>query len=180
MTRLRQNLPTDPAQIREELNRLEREVNAVSNEVRRLSHQLHPAILDHLGLRIALTRLGEDFRNSGAREVAIEVQSIPDDVPSGVATALYRIAQEALRNIAKHASTAAVHITLVGTADSLRLILQDDGPDFAPLDVRLRGGLGLISMHERASLVGGTLQVTSSPGQGTRVEVCMPLHDKGE
>ncbi len=180
ISRLRQKLPTDPAQIRAELNGLEREMSALSNEVRRLSHQLHPAILDDLGLRIALIRLGEDFRNSGAREVGIEMQSVPEDVPSGVATALYRIAQEALRNIAKHASTAAVKITLAGTSDSLRLTIEDNGPGFAPLDVRFRGGLGLISMQERASLAGGTLHLTSSPGQGTRVEVYMPLHQKKE
>ena len=175
VTRLRQNLPREPAQIRSELNRLEREIGAMSNEVRRLSHQLHPAILDDLGLRVAITRLGEDFRASGAREVRIEMEAVPDDIPSRVASAMYRIAQEALRNITKHATTAAVRIRLAGHKDSLRLAIEDDGPGFSPLDVRFRGGLGLISMHERATLAGGTLNLTSSPGQGTRVEVHMPL-----
>ena len=175
VTRLRQNLPRDPAQIRGELNRLEREMGAMSNEVRRLSHQLHPAILDDLGLRVAITRLGEDFRASGAREVRIEMDSVPDDIPSRVATTMYRIAQEALRNVAKHATTAVVKIRLAGHKDSLRLAIEDDGPGFSPSDVRFRGGLGLISMQERATLAGGTLHLTSAPGQGTRVEVRLPL-----
>src|SRR5438270_11161288 len=67
MSRLRQNLPKNPVQTRLELNRLERDVSNVSNEIRRMSHQLHPALLEHLGLRAALMRLAEDFQNGGER-----------------------------------------------------------------------------------------------------------------
>ena len=174
LSALRQNLPNSPMQTRTELNRLERGVGEVSNEMRRLSHQLHPAILDNLGLRVALTRLAEDFQNGGSGQIRTETQNVPDDIPSETATALYRIAQEALRNVAKHASTASVTISLVGAAGGLCLTIQDDGPGFTLSDVRFRGGLGLISMHERARLVGGTLNLISSPGQGTTVEVLVP------
>jgi len=172
---LRQNLPANPMQTRAELNRLEREVGQVSNEIRRLAHQLHPAILDNLGLRIALTRLAEDFQNGGSRQIRVETQNVPDDIPRETATALYRIAQEALRNVAKHAGTASVAMSLVGAPDGLCLTVQDDGAGFTASDVRFRGGLGLISMHERARLVGGTLNLISSPGQGTTVEVLVPI-----
>jgi PAS domain S-box-containing protein len=178
LSRLRQNLPENPTQIRTELNRLERELGEVSNEIRRLSHQLHPAILDDLGLRIALIRLAEDFQNGGSRQVQIETQNVPEDIPRDIATALYRIAQEALRNVAKHAETASVTISLVGAADAVCLTIQDDGPGFTLSDVRFRGGLGLISMHERARLVGGTLQLISSPGQGTTVELLVPINQE--
>jgi PAS domain S-box-containing protein len=180
VSRLRQDLPKDPAQMRAELNRLERELSAVSHEIRRLSHRLHPAILDDLGLRIALIRLAEDFQLNGAQPVRVEAEDVPDGIPPFVSTALYRIAQEALRNVAKHASAAAVTLTLSGTPDGLRLAIQDTGPGFTPSDVRFRGGLGLISMHERANLVGGTLYLTSSPGQGTTVEVHVPLQKEQE
>jgi PAS domain S-box-containing protein len=154
ISRLRQNLPKDPAQTRIELNRVERELGTVSNEIRRLSHQLHPAVLEDLGLRIALVRLAEDFQNSGERQVRVEGENVPDDIPLATSTALYRITQEALRNIAKYANSAMVTLRIIGSADALRLSIEDDGSGFAPLDVRFRGGLGLISMHERASSVG--------------------------
>ena len=175
LSALRQNLPENPMQTRTELNRLERQVGAVSNEIRRVSHQLHPAILDNLGLRIALTRLAEDFQNGGSQKVQVETQNVPADIPREIATALYRISQEALRNVGKHASMASVTISLVGTPDALCLTIQDDGPGFTASDVRFRGGLGLISMHERARLVRGTLNLISSPGQGTTVEVLVPI-----
>jgi PAS domain S-box-containing protein len=180
VSRLRQDLPDNPAQIRAELNRLERELSAVSNEIRRLSHQLHPAILDDLGLRIALTRLAEDFQMNRAQPVRVEAENVPDGIPAFVSTALYRITQEALRNVAKHADGAAVTITLAGGPDRLHLAIQDTGPGFSPSDVRFRGGLGLISMHERATLAGGTLHLTSSPGRGTSIEVHVPLQKENE
>jgi two-component system CheB/CheR fusion protein len=175
MSRLRQNLPRSPTETRSELNRLEREVGDVSNELRRLSHQLHPALLEHLGLQIALTRLAEDFQNSGARQIRVEAEKVPGDIAIGTSTAVYRIAQEALRNIAKHANGATVTITINGGPDAVRLSVEDDGPGFAPLDGHFQGGLGLISMHERARSVGGVLRLTTSPGRGTRVEVEIPL-----
>jgi two-component system CheB/CheR fusion protein len=175
LSRLRQDLPKSPAQTRTELNRLEREVSAVSQEIRRLSHQLHPAILDDLGLRIALVRLAEDFQLHRAQPVRVEARNVPDGLSPLVSTALYRITQEALRNVAKHANSAAVTVTLDGGPDALRLTIEDTGPGFAPSDVRFHGGLGLISMQERATLAGGTLQLTSSPGQGTTIAVQIPL-----
>jgi signal transduction histidine kinase len=131
-------------------------------------------------LRIALIRLAEDFQLHRAQPVRVEARNVPDGLPPLVSTALYRIVQEALRNIAKHASTAAVTITLAGEPDALRLIIEDTGPGFAPQEVRFRGGLGLISMQERATLAGGTLRLTSSPGQGTIIEVHLPLRQGGK
>ena len=175
MTRLRRELPKNPAQIRTELNRLERELNAVSNEIRRLSHQLHPAILEDLGLQIALTRLGEDFQLNGLRSVRVNAKDVPPDIPIAVSTALYRIAQEALRNVVKHAGSASVTITLAGELEAIRLTIEDTGSGFNPLDVRFRGGLGIISMQERATFVGGTLTLNSAPGQGTRIDIRISL-----
>ncbi len=175
ISRLRQNLPKHPNETRLELNRLERDVSDVSNEIRRLAHQLHPALLEHLGLRIALTRLAEDFQNGGERQIRVEAEEVPEDIEIGTSTAVYRIAQEALRNIAKHANTATVTMSLAGGPDAIRFRVEDDGPGFAPLQGQFHGGLGLISMHERARSVGGVLRLTTSPGQGTRIEVEIPL-----
>jgi signal transduction histidine kinase len=105
----------------------------------------------------------------------VQTENVPDHIPLDSSTALYRITQEALRNIAKHANNATVTLKIIGSADALRLTIEDDGPGFASLDGRFRGGLGLISMHERARSVGAVLNVTSSPGQGTRIEVNIPL-----
>ena len=172
---MRQTLPKDPTLTRLELNRIERELGATSTDIRRLSHRLHPAVLEDLGLRIALVRLAEEFQNSGERQVRVEAENVPDDIPFSTTTALYRITQEAFRNIGKHADTAAVTVKITGGPESITLNIEDDGPGFAPSEVRFRGGLGLISMHERASSVGGVLLVTSAPEQGTKIEVKVPF-----
>lgn len=102
----------------------------------------------------------------------MEAENVPDEIPLATSTALHRITQEALRNTAEHANS---HTQIFGSAKALQLSIEDDGPDFRPLNVRFRGGVGLISMHERASSVGGLLHLTSAPGQGTRIEANVPL-----
>jgi PAS domain S-box-containing protein len=175
IARLRQTLPADQRHPRAELNRVEGALSTMSNDLRRLSHQLHPAILEDLGLGAALTRLVEDFQLNREQPVRFEARNIPKQIPAVVGIGLYRVVQEALRNIAKHARDASVTITMTGNSDLLRLSIQDNGPGFTPSDVRFRGGLGLISMYERASLIGADLRVASEPGNGTKVELEVPL-----
>jgi signal transduction histidine kinase len=91
---------------------------------------------------------------------------------------MYRIAQEALRNVAKHAPGAAVRIELHRSDSELRLCIEDSGPGFAFTRVRDRGGLGLLSMQERARAAGGRLQMHTQPGRGTSVTVLLPLKEE--
>lgn len=172
---LRDALPDGLANLQDEALRLEKYVGVLSGEVRRLSHVLHPSILDDLGLAAALQHLVEEFQASRAQPVTFTARTLPDHIPPDVAAALYRIAQEALRNIAKHADGAPVHVRLGVESGELRLAITDTGPGFDRAEVRGQGGLGIISMQERARLVGGSLLLDSRAGEGTTVVVRVPL-----
>ncbi len=171
---LRSALPDLAEDLHDDAQGLESYVALLASEVRRLSHGLHPSILDDLGLAVALRRLVEDFQVSGAQRVTFTERDLPNDIARDTAAALYRITQEALRNIGKHAGAGPARIGLEARSGELRLTIADTGPGFDPAAVRGLGGLGIISMQERARLVGGSLSLDSHPGAGTTIEVRVP------
>jgi signal transduction histidine kinase len=136
-----------------------------------LSWELRPAILDHLGLGIALPR----YTNEWSGHYGIEVAFKGDSFRPGVLTheaeiAFYRIAQEALTNIAKHSHASRVDVMLESRDHSAVLIVEDDGVGFDPSDGTVRDrGVGLLGMRERAALIGADFQVESKPGEGTSI-----------
>ncbi len=173
----RQHVRKDPALVEASLDRLIGMVAGISEEVRQLSHRLHPSVLDDLGLVPALRTLCEEFERTYGMAVHL-TPPVPSSplVPLAVATALYRISQEGLHNTVKHGHDSSVVIKLSTTPHEIRLTIQDSGPGFDPEAVRARGGgLGLMSMQERVRLVGGTLEVRSSPSTGTEITVNVPL-----
>jgi PAS domain S-box-containing protein len=173
LSRLRQNLSPDAALLAEELLRVEQLTAGLSRDIRGLSHQLHPAILDDLGLPAALEALAEEFQQTGLREVLFEAEQLPEKIPPTISAALYRITQEALRNVSKHAPDATVRIMLKGARGRLELSIADTGPQFQPQSGR--PGLGIVSMKERTQLIGGQLTISSTPETGTTVRVVVPL-----
>ncbi len=176
----RQQVRSDPALVEERLDRLIALAGGISAEVRQISHRLHPAILEDLGLVPALRSLCQEFE--GAYGMAVHLTSpapFSPRMPLPMVTALYRISQEGLHNAAKHGRNACVVIELSTTAHEVRLSIRDSGPGFDPKAMRAKGeGLGLMSMQERARLVGGTLEVRSSPGTGTEIVVAVPLSEE--
>ena len=165
-----ENASLSETQLRSEVGDLRSLLNSLSDQVRTLSHQLHPSTLDHLGLPIALESLARDF---GERNPDVLVRVfVPQDAPvlrSDVAIGVYRIASEALRNVEKHACTPAVSVRLYHRNGRLRMVVRDYGRGF---DVNAAGfgpGLGLISMRERSLALGGKLKTYSKPGYGTLV-----------
>lgn len=177
LTESRQNLRSDPDLAEALLERLISLSGTISDEVRQLSHRLHPSMLDDLGLMPALRSLSQEFeRTFGIPVNLTPLMSDPPSIPLPVATALYRISQEALRNTARHCRGASAHIEVLTAAHEIRLTIRDTGPGFDPEKIRATGGgLGLMSMQERARLVGGDLEVRSSPGAGTELTVVVPL-----
>lgn len=168
LERVRQNPPGDPEQVAARLYPLTGQVEALANDLRELSHRLHPSILEDLGLEAALRAIaGEYDRSYGRVRFAGGYLSRPVPVP--VASALYRVTQEALRNAAKHAPRAATTVTLCETPTELRVTIHDDGPGFDPDAPGTKGGLGIVSMQERMQLVDGKLVVESRPGAGTEI-----------
>jgi signal transduction histidine kinase len=145
-------------------------------EVRSLSHTMHPRVLDDLGLTAALEWLARQTRAQEALDVRVMADTDSSRIPPEVGSVLYRVAQEALRNAAHHAQPRHVELRVRHDATSATLEVTDDGRGF---DVKRaeerRPGMGLFSMRERVALVNGTLTLTSAPGQGTRVTATIPL-----
>jgi two-component system, chemotaxis family, CheB/CheR fusion protein len=150
------------------------QIASINTEVRLISHRLHPAILNDLGLSAALKALVTEFGERENMPATYVTQNLPESWSPHSETALYRIAQEALRNIAKHAGKTHVKVVLAGEGDRLQLKVMDFGIGFDEMDTDSRG-LGMISMQERARLAGGTLTVNSKLGEGTTVSVDVPV-----
>jgi len=148
---------------------------ALSDDVHRLSRQLHPAILDDLGLKDALRAECDRVAERGRLAVNFRCGQLPAHVPKALALCVYRIAQEALRNAVKHAQADRVDVTLNADLEFLDLEVRDFGRGFDPAAARKEAGLGLASMEERVRLVGGELSICSGPGQGTCIQVRVPL-----
>ena len=150
-------------------------IETLSKDVRHLSHRLHPAILDDLGLVQALKALVHEFEEREGMFATYLGSNIPDEVPRTAATAIYRVAQEALSNVAKHAGKTHVKVILAGREAWLRLEVRDFGMGFDQEEAAVCGGLGLISMKERARIAGGTFELRSELGQGTSLAIEVPL-----
>lgn len=151
------------------------EAQAISDCVRSMSHDLHPARVDLLPLGTALSGLCREFAQRTAIEVHFEEHNVPAQLPLEIKLCLYRVAQEALQNIAKHSRATQAEVELTGDSNSLNLRVDDDGVGFAVQQPPVVDGLGLASMRERLASVDGSIKVTAAPGQGTRIEAYAPL-----
>lgn len=150
-------------------------MSEISNDVRRIAYQLHPSILDDLGLTAALrSYVGELSKRDGI-SVKFSARDVPETLPPAVALTLYRVAQEALMNVVKHARTHKAAVILTHHNGAVQLMVRDAGAGFDHEKVKRNGGLGLVSMEERVRLVDGQMQIGSRPGEGTRIEITIPL-----
>ena len=171
--RLRRELKLTDHSERLRLDSLVDQARQLSEDLRRISHLLHPSIVEDLGLVKALRSLVDDFISRTGKRVKLVDFKVPDNLPTSHSAALYRITQEALRNIAKHAGKAIVKMQLSCNTREVILLISDTGIGFE--SVR-ESGLGFTSMRERAEMLGGTLKITSVPNQGTSIEVNLPLN----
>lgn len=159
----------DPAPLAKALQGL----NHTLVEVRRISHRLRPALLDTLGLPAALQHLGQEFEDASGLPVAVRIEGTERELPDEVKTALFRVAQESLTNVAKHARATQVEIVLAfGPGEGVRMGVTDDGQGFDSAAVHLHPerGIGLRNMRERLAAIGGRLHIQSEPGHGTQIE----------
>jgi signal transduction histidine kinase len=154
------------------------------DDVGRLARGLHPSVLDELGLVPAATRHVEEFARTFGLAVTLRTKGVEEyAMPLPLATAVYRLLQEALTNVARHAQANSVRIALRADSGRIALEVRDDGIGFDP-DRALDSGvvqkdgdahIGLLSMRERTALFGGTLEVRSVPGRGTTIIARLPL-----
>jgi len=173
------HIPDNADQLRQGFVRIEALARRTLDETRTLSHDLRPSILDDAGLVAALQWVGADYEQTYRIAVHVEgPRDGSDAVGAEVKMALFRIAQEALQNSVKHSGATSATIVLEFAGGMVRLVIADDGKGFdlgrVPAPTR-EGRLGLYGMHERAELLGGTLTIKTAPGQGTRVEVEIPV-----
>jgi signal transduction histidine kinase len=157
------------------LHTLQEELVKLSEDVHDLSRQLHPSILDDLGLVEAVRSECACFSRREGIAVNYQPEEVPNTFSKDVALCVYRIAQEALRNVAKHAAVDKAWVTLIATGSELLLRVRDKGVGFDLAGVRFEPGLGLSSMEERTHLIQAKLSITSASGLGTTVELRVPL-----
>jgi PAS domain S-box-containing protein len=166
-----------------QVNELRHITVQILDNLRRLARGLHPSILDDLGLAVALTRYATDYAQSYRIIVNVHTEGLDScRLPSPVETALYRIMQETLTNIARHAAAKTVRIALTCQPLGVQMIVEDDGCGF-DVETTLRtstasGHLGLFGMCERAMLLRGSLTINSTPGKGTTISVQIPHEDR--
>jgi len=153
-------------------------LDAAFNEIRRVSRNLRPALLDDLGLLAALQHLAREMAGESGLAINVALEGEPRRLADEQATALFRIAQEALTNVARHAHARRVDVTLAFLPAQTRLAVQDDGSGFdvARMQIDPRRGIGLRNLRERIAALGGWFDIVSGPG-GTRL--CATLPDAG-
>ena len=166
--------PPSMDEMKEPLRNLQARVVQLSQHVRQISHQLHPTILEDLGLTAALSELCEEFSAREGIEVHFEQEAMPKALPVDVASCLYRVAQEALHNVSKHAGATQVWLKISGSPEGFHLCIYDTGVGFDSRDLH-QHGLGIVSMKERVGMVQGEFSIHSQPGRGTEIKVFVPL-----
>lgn len=169
------NSAKDDASLKARLQRMEGQINTTITSMRRIAADLRPLTLDDLGLAAAVDSLVQEFeRRSGVR-CKLTFAEPKVDVPSAHATAVFRIVQESLTNVSKHAKASNVDVIIDADDTDITVIVRDDGVGFASDGPRKPQSFGLLGVRERAYLLGGETRVVSAPEQGTKIEVRLPL-----
>lgn len=171
LSRVEKALPPDA---RELLCGLQEQAEELARDLHELSHRLHPAVLEQLGFVAGVENECDRFQELEEIEVSF-YSNLTEKVPLEIAQAMYRVVQEGLRNIAKHAHAQRVTVWLTCRAGRVHASITDDGVGFEIGSGAEGAHLGLLSMNERARAVGGSCSVTSEPGGGTCVEIEAPL-----
>jgi PAS domain S-box-containing protein len=171
---LRAGIPPEFTDARAQISHIQEKLIVLTESIRRISHQLHPAILQFSGLDVALRTYCSEFAALAGITVAFHSEGSFEDVPEQIALSVYRIAQEALGNVVKHAQTNHADVALTRSLHALNLTVSDSGIGLDLNGAGVSQGLGLISIKERTRLVNGTLEIQSKPNQGTALSVTLP------
>jgi PAS domain S-box-containing protein len=168
-------LPERPAPIKEKLGEMKNQLIKIAGDIHSLARQLHPSILEDLGLVRAIESECAAFLKREGIPVDFSHENIADILEKEVSLTLYRIVQEGLRNISKYACAEQVSVSLKGFAQEMRLFIQDNGIGFDLGQAKVTPGLGLSSLRERVWLINGEFLIKSRPGEGTVIAVRVPL-----
>jgi len=174
MSRLKRQAIAVNESFAEELAGMQQRISALAQDVRQISHRLHPAVLEHAGLMTAIKVFVEEFCKAEGLEVMLTIPDSRDDIPREVAMCVYRVVQEWLRNVAKHSHAKSAEVVVSIAANDLHLVIKDGGQGFDVEEARGKG-LGLVSVEERIRMCQGTVKITSELNRGSTLEARIPL-----
>ncbi len=175
-------IPANLAEVRKNLAAETDTINAITDNVRRLARDLHPSMLEDLGLFEALTHLFQDFSEHHGVKLSLNLDDISDVFYKKSQINIYRVFQECLTNIAKYAKATLVSIDIKKKDDQVSFVIEDNGKGFDAKQVlagRSDRGLGLAAIEERINIMGGSMEIWSQPGQGTRISFMIPVTSLG-
>jgi len=172
---LRQRRPADAAELDHALRVLQERTIALTDQVRLFSRDLHPGVLDHVGLVPALRSHCIRFAEQHRLDFSFDADEDLGTIDRDAAICIYRIVQEGLRNVVNHAHSPSAAVTLARVGNELHLTIDDNGRGFEPTHAAARTGLGLLSIEERARLVNGRVSISSTHGRGTKILVYIPV-----
>lgn len=175
ISRLKRKPPGSTELLADELEKLGRQTNELTTQIRQLSHQLHPDVLEHVGLVSALESELAEFGHNHKIELEFSAEIRSEHIPLDVSVCLYRVAIEALRNVSKHSGARSASVALAEDSACITLEVSDSGRGFDVERAKRGSGLGLISAEERVKLLQGSFLVTSKPEGGTVLKARIPL-----
>lgn len=172
------NLPAGSPPLSGKLNAMQAQLDATVAATRRISADLRPLMLDDLGLVPAAEWLAGNFSERTGIPCNLQIHPVDLELAEPHASALYRILQESLTNVGRHAGARRVDVILEQTGGTLKLTVRDDGRGFNPAEARTHKTYGLLGLRERTVLLGGEARIASEPGRGTTIEVHIPLESR--
>jgi PAS domain S-box-containing protein len=172
---LKQSPPSSAADLDEAIAGASQELADVAADIQALSHGLHPARLDLMGLEAAAAGFCEELAKRHGVTIDVHFENVPATLPREISLCLYRVLQEALHNVVKHSVAGRAHVSLSGQTKTINLTVKDSGAGFDPHEAMKGRGLGLTSMKERLKVIGGKLSIHALPGRGTMIHAVAPL-----
>jgi PAS domain S-box-containing protein len=167
--------PRSADAFRERTEHILKHAAEVSSDIHALSHRLHSSKLDYLGAVAAMAGFCSELRTQTGLDIDFEHTNVPRSLPQNISLCLFRVLQEGLRNAVKYSGARNFKVELRGVPGAVLLLIRDPGAGFDPDAAMKNGGLGLISMRERVSLVKGTISIVSKPTVGTEIRVQIPI-----
>ena len=180
LDQLKQKPPATPAKLRKQIQEIMSQTAEISREIHRMSYDLHPSKLVHLGLVAAVSSMCEELSKRHELKIEFSHDELPATIPQDISLCLYRIVQECLNNVIRHSGAKKALIEMRGTGEEIRLRVSDSGSGFEINSPSIKKGLGLLSMRERLRLIGGTITIKSRPSHGTRIDATVPLERTGQ
>jgi signal transduction histidine kinase len=157
------------------MGKLQKQISEIATDIQSLSHELHSAKLQYLGIAGAMRGFCREFGEQQKVEIDFQTHDLPSPLSPDISLCFFRVLQEALHNSAKHSGVRHIEVRLWGTSDEIHLTVADSGAGFDREAAKTSQGLGLISMEERLKLVKGTLSIESQPRRGTTIHARVPF-----